>query len=205
MKLQAFSRRVAGYLLAISLMSGIQAANADTPFSGTWSGSFDIHFADGRVINDTAWLVLQQSGTALSGTVGPKPEGQGPIREGSTSGDEARFVSDSTPGKVLRFVLKRDGDQLSGEARGEIGNDQVRVVLNVVRNAVGSAPAPAADPLYQKLLALDAALFDSFNKCSDPAEFSKHTAFFAKDVEFFHDLGGLTLGVDALMASTRKN
>jgi hypothetical protein len=203
MKLFAFRRVLIAYLLAACAPVCLHAADSDAPFSGTWSGSFDIHFADGRVINDTAWLVLQQSGTVVSGTVGPKPESQGAIREGSTSGNEVRFVADSTAGKVLRFGLKREGDRLSGEARGEIGNDQVRVVLNVARRASGAMPAP--DALYQKLLALDTAMFDSFNKCSDPAEFSKHTAFFAKDVEFFHDLGGVTLGMDALMASTRKN
>jgi hypothetical protein len=71
------------------------------------------------------------------------------------------------------------------------------------RTAAAAAKAP--DPLYQQMLALDTALFDSFNKCSDPAEFKKHAAFFAKDIEFYHDLGGVTLGVDALMASTQKN
>jgi hypothetical protein len=67
-----------------------------------------------------------------------------------------------------------------------------------------TAVAPR-DPLYERMLALDTAMFDSFNRCSDPAQFAKHEAFFAKDVEFYHDLGGLTLGTDALMANTRKN
>ncbi|HEV7607981.1 MAG TPA: nuclear transport factor 2 family protein [Steroidobacteraceae bacterium] len=190
-------------LLAVLSPVYTLAANAEGEFSGSWSGSFDIHFADGRVINDTAWLVLRQSGTTVTGTVGPKAEQQGPIREGSVSGNELRFVADSTRGKILQFVLKLEGDRLSGEANGAIGDDPVRVVLNVVRRATAAAPAP--DPLYQKILALDTALFDSFNKCADPAEFKKHAAFFAKDVEFFHDLGGVTLGVDALMANTKKN
>jgi hypothetical protein len=64
---------------------------------------------------------------------------------------------------------------------------------------------PEAEALYQQMLALDTALFDSFNKCADPAEFTKHAAFFAKDVEFFHDLGGLTLGIEALLVNTKKN
>lgn len=200
MKRPTFERMVAWCLLAA--FYPVYAFAADE-LSGTWSGSFDIHFADGRVINDTAWLVLQQSGTNLSGTVGPKPEQQGAIRDGVASGDEVKFVAESAPGKLLRFALKHEGDKLSGEARGEIGDDQVRVILNVMRGAIAAAPAP--DPLYQRLLALDTALFDSFNKCSDPNEFSKHAAFFAKDVEFFHDLGGLTLGVDALMVNTKKN
>jgi hypothetical protein len=68
-----------------------------------------------------------------------------------------------------------------------------------------SAAAVASDPLYEKMLALDTALFDSFNECSDPAQLARHAAFFDADVEFYHDLGGLTQGVDALMANTRKN
>lgn len=203
MKPLILRRMVLGYLLAVLSPVWVQAADAEAQFSGTWSGSFDIHFADGRVIKDTAWLVLQQSGTTVSGTVGPKPEQQGPIRDGSVSGNEIQFVADSTPGKILKFEMRREGDELSGEARGEIGNDQVRVVLAVARRASAAAPAP--DSLYRTMLALDTALFDSFNRCSDPAEFQKHAAFFAKDVEFFHDLGGVTLGVDALMANTRKN
>lgn len=80
------------------------------------------------------------------------------------------------------------------------------VASNIATAEQGSSPnAKTADLLYQKMLALDTAMFDSFNKCSDPAEFEKHEAFFAKDVEFYHDLGGVTRGVDALMANTRKN
>jgi hypothetical protein len=199
MKLTSITRVFAWCLLAMSSAHSV-AADAKGDFSGTWSGSFAIHFNDGRVINDTAWLVLQQSGTTVTGTAGPKAEEQGPIRDGFTSGSQLKFVADSTRGKVLQFVLNRDGDGLSGEATGDIGDDRVRVVLNVSR-----AAAPAPDPLYQKVLALDAALFDSFNRCSDPAELKKHAAFFAEDVEFYHDLGGATGGAEELMANTLKN
>ena len=90
-----------------------------------------------------------------------------------------------------------------------------RMVVWCLLAALSSAPAlaaarssPAAAPQCTrctKMLALDTAMFDSFNKCSDPAEFKKHAAFFAKDVEFYHDLGGVTLGADAVMANTQKN
>ena len=179
------------------------AAAADGDFDGTWSGSFDIHFPDGRVVKDSALLRLQQSGTTVTGTVGPKAEQQGPIREGVASGSDLQFVADSTPGKVLQFVLKRSGERLSGEATGALGNDQVRVLLDLTRGSAAAIPAP--DALYQEMLALDTAMFDSFNKCNEPSEFRKHAAFFAKDVEFYHDVGGVTLGVDALMANTQKN
>jgi hypothetical protein len=202
MKIPSIKRTIVGCLFAtLSLASNL--AEAGETLSGTWSGSFDIHFADGRVINDTAWLVLQQSGATVTGTVGPKPAEQGAIREASVSGSKLKFVADSTTGKVLNFVLTRDGKGLSGEATGDIGDDHVRVVVNVT--STSAANATATDPLYQKMLALDTAVFDAFNKCSDPAELEKHAAFFAKDVEFYHDLGGVTYGVDAVLATTRKN
>jgi hypothetical protein len=188
-------------LAALLPLQGFAAAATDV--SGTWTGTFDIHFADGRVVNDTAWMVFQQSGTTVTGTVGPKPTEQGAIRDAKLSGDTLEFVADSTQGKVLKFVLTRAGDKLSGEANGEIGNDRVRVVLSTARTAA-VAVAPR-DPLYERMLALDTEMFDSFNRCSDPAQLTKHAAFFAKDVEFYHDLGGVTLGTDSLMANTRKN
>ena len=44
--------------------------------------------------------------------------------------------------------------------------------------AVGSATSmaadtPPADPLYQKILALDTEMFDAFNTCTDPAKLEK--------------------------------
>ena len=181
------------------------AAPADAPFTGTWSGSFEIHFADGRIVNDTAMLVLQQTGRAVTGTAGPKPEQQTPIHLGVASGDRLTFDADSTKGKILSFELTRAGDRLRGEARGEIGDDKVRVVLDLAPVAVGASSAKLPDPLYQKMLALDTAVFDSFNRCADPAQLAKHAAFFAKDVEFYHDLGGVEWGADAVVESTRKN
>lgn len=49
--------------------------------------------------------------------------------------------------------------------------------------------------------ALDAALFDSYNKC----DLVKFSSFFVDDVEFYHDQGGLTLGSAALTESVKKN
>ncbi|HUQ11450.1 MAG TPA: nuclear transport factor 2 family protein [Steroidobacteraceae bacterium] len=179
------------------------AAPAPADFAGNWSGSFEIHFADGRIANETAWLALQQVGSTVSGTVGPKAEQQGPIREVSARGSELTFVADSTQGKMLKFVLKREGESLSGEATGDIGDDHVRVVLKTKR--ADGAAAQARDPLYEKMLALDTGLFESFNQCADPAQLAKHAAMFAKDVEFYHDLGGVEWGADAVIDSTRKN
>src|SRR5690348_7890346 len=55
--------------------------------------------------------------------------------------------------------------------------------------------------LDQTMSALDAALFDSYNKC----DLQKFASFFVDNVEFYHDQGGVTLGKDALTDSVKKN
>jgi hypothetical protein len=55
--------------------------------------------------------------------------------------------------------------------------------------------------LFKTLAALDAALFDSYNKC----DLEKNRKFFAEDLEFYHDQGGLTVGVDTLTEQLKKN
>ena len=55
--------------------------------------------------------------------------------------------------------------------------------------------------LDKAIAALDAALFDSYNRC----DLEKFSSFFADDVEFYHDQGGVTLGRVALTDSVKKN
>lgn len=55
--------------------------------------------------------------------------------------------------------------------------------------------------LDRAVAALDAALFDSYNHC----DLEKFASFFADNVEFYHDQGGLTLGRAALTDSIKKN
>lgn len=62
----------------------------------------------------------------------------------------------------------------------------------------------AADPLFETIAALDAAVFDAFNHCSAPEQLQKHAAYFAPDVEFYHDTGGVTWTRDAMLANTAK-
>jgi len=75
-------------------------------------------------------------------------------------------------------------------------------------NAQNTAPViPAFDDIKSQLeldkavAALDAALFDAYNRC----DLEKFASFFADDVEFYHDQGGVTLGRVALTDSVKKN
>jgi ketosteroid isomerase-like protein len=65
--------------------------------------------------------------------------------------------------------------------------------------AVGGAQA--SRELHDRIAALDAALFDAYNRC----DIDKVGTFFTEDLEFYHEKGGLTLTRDASLAIMRKN
>jgi hypothetical protein len=87
---------------------------------------------------------------------------------------------------------------------------KVVLVLTVLGLFAGRAEAQAAPPLEniqsqaeldKAIAALDAALFDSYNRC----DLEKFASFFVDNVEFYHDQGGATLGKAALTDSVKKN
>lgn len=79
--------------------------------------------------------------------------------------------------------------------------------LAAVTSTTLAATAMAAGPegLYRTVAELDAAAFDAFNRCTDPAQLEKYASYFATDVEFYHDTGGVTWNRDDMIAGTRKN
>lgn len=72
-----------------------------------------------------------------------------------------------------------------------------------------AAAAPAALPegkaLTELVVGLDTQLFDSFNRCADPAQFARHAALFDEKVEFYHDVGGVTWTRERMLENTRRN
>jgi len=63
----------------------------------------------------------------------------------------------------------------------------------------------APDALGTTVAALDTAAFDSFNRCADKAQLDRHAAYFAPDVEFYHDQGGVMWSREAVIASTKAH
>ena len=61
------------------------------------------------------------------------------------------------------------------------------------------------EPLFETISALDTAVFDAFNRCSSPEQLQKHASYFAPDVEFYHDTGGVTWSRQDMLANTEKN
>ena len=60
---------------------------------------------------------------------------------------------------------------------------------------------PPQSTLFRTIASLDAALFDSYNRC----DLEKFGTYFADDVEFYHDKGGVILGRENLTVSVKQN
>ena len=68
-----------------------------------------------------------------------------------------------------------------------------------------SVEPASAESLHATIAGLDSAVFDAFNQCSDPAQLERHASYFAQDVEFYHDMGGVTWTREAMLENTRKH
>ena len=78
----------------------------------------------------------------------------------------------------------------------------VFVATATVSHATDALPAP---DLATTIAALDTAAFDAFNHCDKPGQLDRYASFFAPDVEFYHDLGGVSWTRDAMIATTKQN
>lgn len=78
-------------------------------------------------------------------------------------------------------------------------------VESVAAPSDASTTTQAADPLFETVSALDKAVFDAFNRCSSPEQLEEHAGYFAPDVEFYHDTGGVTWSRQEMLANTEKH
>jgi hypothetical protein len=178
--------------------SAIAVGETSVPaISGNWSGSFDITHPDGRVENATIWLTLVQSGNTLTGGIGQDEQSQSPIEAGELTGNEIRFNLNA-PGKMsLAFTLHPNGEQLKGEATGELRGEHVRILIIAARATEASSRlAPVSKSLYDDIARMDDLLFSAFNRRDLPAI----STLFSRDLEFYHDHGGLTHYEDNIQA-----
>ena len=87
------------------------------------------------------------------------------------------------------------------------GLPKLLLLVSVFASSIIHAEAQALESIKSQeelnkvVASLDAALFDSYNRC----DLEKFAAFFANDVEFYHDQGGVTLGKGDLTDSVKKN
>ena len=112
------------YLLVIALAAASLAADV----TGNWQGTIT---PDGRDPGP-ALLVLKQDGEAVTGTAGPDEGERHPIRSGKVLNDTVTFEVE-TPGGVMMFALKQNGEDLTGEITRERDGQKQTAKLAVRR------------------------------------------------------------------------
>src|ERR1700675_4096028 len=77
--------------------------------TGKWSGTIVTESGEAP-----GYMVLEQKGAAVTGTAGPSAGMQRKIETGTAEGNQVTV--EARPGPVtLKFVMRQDGDKLSGE------------------------------------------------------------------------------------------
>jgi ketosteroid isomerase-like protein len=187
-------------VVCLAQSSSPASSPAPQPFTGTWSGSFNIIAPDGSIHPDTALLILKQAGAALTGTAGPNEGEQSPISSGAVNGQEIQFTIDTQGGKTMAFLLRLEGDHLKGYANGETADGKVAAAIDVTRGGAQTVASPSPPSLFDEISKMDTILFDAFNR----RDLAKLKTLFTEDLEFYHDRGGLT-NYQQAMDSFKKN
>lgn len=158
--------------------------------SGIWSGSFDIALPDGGVQHETAFLILKQEGSVVSGSVGQSEDKQSQIKDGKADEYGIQFIIESHGGMPMIFHLHLEGGHLKGNASGQMPGGQIIAKVDALPASSRGSQTPSASPeLFKEISALDGVLFAAFNR----RDLATLKSMFTEDLEFYHDRGGLTL------------
>jgi hypothetical protein len=106
--------------LALALVMGPPA-----DVKGKWDGKIAGERPDGTPSEDNALLILDQKGTAITGTVGGHESDQHPITSGTIEGNKVTIAARNQNGREyhLELVLTADemkGTLTSGERRAQL-------------------------------------------------------------------------------------
>lgn len=116
------------FLLAVFALTAV----ADTDVTGKWSGSFKVTAPNGESKDDTAFLVLKQNGSEITGTVGPTEDQQFPIQKGKIEGDRITIEADHE-GNPIKLTLMVAADHIKGEATISHEGETANATLDVTR------------------------------------------------------------------------
>lgn len=115
-------------LLVLAALWVAVAAGADV--SGNWSGTFKANGADGEA--GTALLILKQTGSEITGSIGPHADEQHTITKGKIDGDKISIES-SDGGMTIKLELVLTGDRLAGDVTANGEGRTMTAKLDVTR------------------------------------------------------------------------
>jgi hypothetical protein len=122
-------RRIAGILILAAVWV---AAAAGADVSGQWSGSFKATNPDGETRDGTALLILKQTGSEITGSVGPHADEQHAITKGKIEGDKITLES-TDGGMTIKLELVVTGDRIAGDATANGEGRTMKAKLDVSR------------------------------------------------------------------------
>ena len=116
--------------IVVAALAGI--AIADTNVTGKWSGSFNVMDENGGTKESTAVLMLKQSGSEITGTVGPDEGEQHAITKGKIDGD--KITLESADGNVsIKLDLALAGDRITGNVNAVGEGRNIKGKIDVMR------------------------------------------------------------------------
>lgn len=103
-------------LSCIGLLLALVIAAAAADISGKWSGTLVAIGADGNPGElNSAYMIVKQSGTTLTGSGGPDENQQWPIQNGKIAGNKITAQVTSPDGATYALTMTVDGDRISGD------------------------------------------------------------------------------------------
>ena len=120
-------------LLCLFVLAALAcAAIADVDVTGKWSGSFNMTGPNGETKDGTALLMLKQSGTDITGTVGTSEDEQFAIQKGKIEGDKITLEADHG-GHTMKIDLVLAADRITGEAHMSAEGQTLKAKIDVSR------------------------------------------------------------------------
>lgn len=118
--------------LCILLLAAFALATTEENVTGKWSGSFAPVGSNGETKESTAFLVLKQTGTEITGTAGPNEGEQYPIEKGKIEGNKITLEVNHDD-HILKFALVVADERIKGEASMAADGQEMKAKLDVGR------------------------------------------------------------------------
>src|SRR5262245_42869119 len=103
--------------LAVAFLALVAAVHA-ADITGTWSGSMSMTKGE-ETKDDSAYLVLKQTGNEITGTIGPNAEKRLTITKGSAEGNNIHIEAIVEGENKLVLRLRVEGEKLVGDLKAE--------------------------------------------------------------------------------------
>lgn len=117
--------------LFVCLVLSVASLSAAQDVTGKWAGSFNPVRPDGSTGEAKIFLDLKQSGSELTGTAGPGPDRQWPLK-GKIEGNKLSFEVQSDDGPITITLTLADG-HLKGDAAAESNGQKRSAKIDVER------------------------------------------------------------------------